>query len=279
MAKKKVEAFEKAGQGYYIIGEVKDASKEEKTSNDGNITWMEYRARIKTPEGVTIFVKNNRYEATEEKPEHSFKTESFEYWESLIETDYSVKSNRDFVSVKGNKKSDIKMFNWLTNFEKDDGQISYNIDNLISHIDYTVGEDEVVTLNFQKGDSIFKDRKTTFNATMYIGEIEGDKLFLTDGKVEYPNTLTVELDEGMENKAVLGQGYKFRLRLEKGKKAQVESGTANWGDEGSSGAYDPDKLIVEAVESFIKDMKLGSVVSSKKSKSTKTEVKEDELPF
>jgi hypothetical protein len=279
MARKKLEAFEKAGQSYYIIAEVKDASKEEKTSKAGK-PYTEYKARVRTPEGVTIFVKSTRFPATDEYPEHSFKTEGFTNWDEMIETEYNdVK--RGFVFIKGNKKAEKKMYNWLTNYEKEDGQISYNLDNFPQELDFAIGEDEEVVINFKSGASKFKERKTTFTATMYVGDIDGNRLLLTDGKEDYPNTLTVELDEGMENKAKIGQGYTFRLKLAKGKRAKVESGTTNWGDEGTTTDYEPDKLIVEAVESMVKDMTLGKVVKSKAKKTTTTTVEndEDDMPF
>ena len=168
------------------------------------------------------------------------------------------------------------MYNWFTNFEKEDGQISYNLEALPIVVDHAIDDEEKAFLNFQNGASHFDDRKTVFRAKMYVAEIEGQKLLLTDGKEEYPNTLSVELEDGMDNKAVLGQGYEFRLKLVKGKKSKVESGTANWGEEENSGGYDPDKLVVEAVEGVIKDMTLGKVVKSKKAV---VESDEDELPF
>ena len=275
MAKKKVEAFTKAGENYYVVGEVKDASKEEKESKAGN-PYTEYKARVQTPEGVTIFVKSTRFPETDEYPEHIFKTEGFARWDEMIETEWNEK-NRGFVSIRGNKKVENKMYNWFTNFEREDGQISYNVDNFPQPIDFAIGEDEEVVIKFKDSADRFKDRKTTLNATMYVGDIDGNKLLLTDGKDDYPNTLTVELDEGMENKAKIGQGYTFRLKLVKGKKNKVETGVTNWGDEGTATGYDPDRLVVEAVEAMVKDMVLGAVVKSK-SKTGETKA-DDELPF
>ena len=276
MAKKKLEAFEKASQNYYVVGEVQAASKEEKVSKDGKTNYIQYALRIKTPEKISIFIKKNRYEATESKPEPIFVTECFDTWDEMIEANYE--KVRDFVYVSASKKDKKPMYNWFTNYENDEGKISYNIEALPIKLNFTIGEDKGVILNFKNDNSKFIDRKTVIKARMDVTDIVKNTLLLSDGKEEYPNTLTVDLDEGMENKAKIGQGYDFRLKLLKGKKAQVESGTTNWEGDASTNEYEPDKFIIDAVENTIKDMVLAGATTTKKSKKTVVE-DDDSAPF
>ena len=280
MAKKKVEDFMKAGERYYIIGEVRNAKVEKKESGSGNV-YHKYSAMIKMANGVNLFVNKNRFTPVEGKEEPQFVIDRFEFWEELIETDFNTE--RVFVQVSSKKQKDKPMYNWLTNYEKEDGQISYNIDGFmfrVHHIeDEPVGDDEQgqVVLNFDKTAIAFKETKTSFNATMYVKDIEGQKLYLTDGKENYSNDLLVELPEEMENRAEIGQGYEFRLRIDKGKRHSVSNGVANWGDNSGDVIYNPDKCIVEAVVGVVKDMVLSGVSGRTSSKKKTVEV--EDAPF
>lgn len=271
---KKVEDFVKAGENYFVVGKLMAVSKDDKTSEKTDSTWVQYNARIKTPEGVTVFVRKNRFPEKDDKPEVPFVKERFDEWDNLIDT--FKETDKIIVSVSSRKSNDKPMFNWLTNYENEEGKISYNVDNFVNVLETFYNEDETTTIKFKNNTELFEDRKTEFYATMYVIDSDDKTLLLSDGKEEYPNTLTVKLPDTMENGAVIGNGYAFKLKLVKGRKHKVDDGVANWNNEVEVD-YDPDTLEAVSVEK-VKDMVLAGMTSKKSSK-RKEVAKDDEFPF
>lgn len=271
MSKKKVEDFMKAGQNYFLVAKVSGASKEEKISKTGK-QYTNYKATLVLNNNIRIFVNKGRFGGEEVQ----FIKDKFTEWDSIIEK--VGKGEEIYVMVSGRKTGD-KMFNYFTSYVKEDGNITYQVDNFLTEVKHfkMESDDEYngkTVIDFKSGQQYFDKIDNKMQVTMFVELTDEDKIFLTDGKENYPNKLIVHIDKD-KNQAKTGQLYEFLLGFEKGRKVSIAEGEFSWsGSETTESTYEPDKLIVKGVK-VVGGVKMSSVSV----KAEKEEEDDDTFPF
>lgn len=246
----------KASQNVYFVGKVLSGKVEEKESKS-NITYKKYSVFVKLPEGTTITIEKLRFPKKEGKVESDYEIKAYKEFEDIISR---VTAKQDvYISKSIFKQKDKDQFDWLTTYENDEGKLTYKVSGFINELKYYL-DGEKVMLKFKESDGEFDSIDSKFEVKMFVTDIEDNKIYLTDGKTEYPNVVIVTVPSTIENKAKVGQAYTIKIKPIKGKKAKLQEGDTNWDNEGVDG-YLPDTYELSAVEKIDATLDVGGITS------------------
>lgn len=256
MANKKVTA----SQNGFIVGKLIWAGVNEHKDADGIVKGWFYSTILRLANGASL--KTSKYVKDKEAYPNFISEKMNEY----LQYPERIKAKEDIYVmsiIKPAKDTGIQFDKFTCSIENNEYRIA--IDAWVSEVLITYDG----MIEFKSGKSIaFSSTGADFTVDMIVSEIISDRVIkLTTGTSEYPIEIIAELDEAIDNNAVVGIGYKMELSVKKGKKSTV---TSDWSGEAKS-KFAPDYVSVDSVLGVVKGLSFelatgkGGTVLAKKS--------------
>ena len=257
MAKAKREAS--IEQNVKVIAQIQNAEiKQVDYQKDGNLTEV-IEIRLRTPEGVlikhrtSVKADNTKEKYIEMKDGLRDLVDRFKRKEDIYVQISNYRSQKEIADNK-------LQFSWFTANIDNNDNVWYDIKGYINKIESRVdgvGDDEVVSVTYKEYSNMitkeFKSIRNTYLVTMYVKDILGDRIILTNGEEDYPKELVIDVKDAI-SKATEGQAYTFNLKFIKGKfieaEMEEEEDEANWDEDDDDSkapvksSFEPDRLIV-----------------------------------
>lgn len=214
-------------QKAYIIGRVKSMGIKNVESEKNGKSYVILESKVAlVPDNVHMTISKL---LSKEKIEAGGKAGDFlsgkvaEFESIMAQFNSSKDRNEDFyitANIKGKqegKGKDKKVIMYDALSSQDDGQnIWFQASGFVSVLPYQLDEENSdVIFNFSTKDIKRSELKpTAIEVTMAVADIDENRILLTSGN-DFPTELHIQLPEGKENKAEVGQGYKFLLNFVK----------------------------------------------------------------
>jgi hypothetical protein len=246
-------AFEQRG---YFVGKVVYAAVRDIKKKDAEVkSGTSYTAIIRTPEGVGVVITTNLWVKSLEKMKESGRDDRLatlrEQAEKFNDMVANYKTEDFYIGTMirpATINKDIVQFNTVSSKYDDEGRLKMEVrlmNSFPSIVEHRVGDDDEVYLMTSKGKEYkFSEAKTNFSVKMLVNEINEQEVNLTDNADNYPITMVAEFPANIENRCELGQGYEFKLTLEKG--GIIESAEADGFsfDEEATPSFAPDRIVI-----------------------------------
>lgn len=280
-----------------ITGRIYSVKRKDTTTNAGAPRVI-FNTTFRLSNGMFLFIKNSM---TENALAVQYIKQNHDMLDDLCSRNLKEEEVYGELYIAPNKDTGVNKYsNFSSYVRSDDGTVGHSAEGFFKIVDSSVDEDEnaILTYSNQKGETWekrFVDIKNRISLNMYVEKCEEDRIFLTDGADEYPTRNVIHLPEGVENKAKVGNQYRFLCEFIKGKKisdggAKTDwSSVMSWDDVKGSGSdlkYESDKLVICAVPketgNKIEIEGAGTSFSgfATKSKSSDPRLgKDDEFPF
>ncbi len=230
-------------QSAFLVVEVKTVKKEaKKTKADkpydqysifgvtvGEGVGINIRKAVYNPDTMTDFVKNKiaGYENMKEAKEAKQKVYAF------------------VVVNPATKDGKTIMYDKVSTYSTDEGKSGIVVEGWATAVEHEDTEDGLV-FNFKNSTKTKAECASNLEVDMLVSDKNGNEISLIDDETsEYPINMSVYLKDGIENNAVIGQGYRFSLQFEKGIK-KVSSDELSF-DEEAKDEFTPDILRVVKV--------------------------------
>lgn len=199
----------------------------EKTKNGKVIQKFNFGVLLNN--GASIFIESTLWNMYE--PSEYTRLKQMEYFQ--IAERFNKNKDSVYISARIKKSKDETMFDKLSMYEKQDGSLGISARCSVNLLESKKLENDI-ELTFKYRDEsytkLFSECDSKFVFNMIVEEKEGKMICLTDG-ADYPTKIYGELPEDIENKAKIGQGYKFHGELKKGKLIKQSPKQHLWEDE------------------------------------------------
>lgn len=234
-------------QSAFAVVEVKTIKKESKTAKVSGKAYDQYSIfGVTVKEGVGVNIRKSVYNLDKTQPD--FINNKIISYEQMIQKKADKEKVFAFVTVNPTTKDGKTiMYDKASTYTTDAGKTGITIEAWATELPFEE-TDEGTVFKFKNSTKTKDECGSSLEVDMLVTEKDGNRISLIDDESsEFPVTMDVYLKEDIENNAALGQGYRFNLTFEKGKKvAGTEARDLDW-DEEAKDNYAPDLLRVSSV--------------------------------